>query len=140
MVTDIEAAERKGRKRAIIYLLLAIALVAATWMNSNTLSEQPIRLGTWLAMVALAALNLTPFASRRARPPLANLLNDETTQVHRRASFAAGFWAALAAAACMAIVASAAPVTAVLVAKVVIAAALVAALVSFGVQELRAGQ
>lgn len=140
MPTTIEAAERKGRARAIVFLLLAIALIAATWMNSDDTSEQPVRLGLWLLMIALVALNLTPFAMRRARAPLASLLNDETTQVHRRESFVAGFWASLTAAASLAVVASAVPITALLAVKVVIAAAMVAALVSFAVQELRAGR
>jgi hypothetical protein len=140
MVRAIEAAERKSRARAIIFLFMAAALVVATWFNSGPVSERPIRLMPWLVMVALAALNLTPLATRRARAPLAALLNDESTQVHRTQSFVAGFWASLAAAGCVALVATAAPVTAILAAKVVIAAALAAALISFAVQELRAAQ
>lgn len=140
MTTSIEAAERKSRARAVAFLLMAIVLVAATWMNSDDTSEQPVRLGTWLVMVALVALNLTPFAMRRARAPLASLLNDESTQVHRQQSFVAGFWASLAAAASLSVVASAVPITALLAVKVVIAAAMVAALVSFAVQELRAAR
>ena len=140
MMTNIQAAEQKSRARAIVFLLMAIALVAATWMNSNDASEQPVRLGTWLVMVALVALNLTPLAMRRARAPLASLLNDETTQVHRQQSFVAGFWASLAASVSLLVVASAVPITALFAVKVVIAAAMVAALISFAVQELRAAR
>ncbi len=140
MLANIAAAEQKGRRRAVLYLLMAIALIAATAANSGFASERPMRLGTWLVMVALYALNLTPFATRRLRAPLSSLLNDETTQVYRQKSFVIGFWASLASAASVAIVASTMPVTAIFAFKVVIATGLVAALISFAVQELRAWQ
>ncbi len=140
MTASVEAAERKGRGRAIIFLFMALALIAATWITSDLDSERPVRLAPWLVMVALAALNLTSFASARARAPLAFLLNDETTQAHRKQSLIVGYWVSFAAASFMALIASATPVSAILVSKVVIASALAAALVSFAVQELRAGQ
>lgn len=137
-MTIIDVADRKSRIRATIFLMMAGTLIASTWMNSDLVSERPIRIVPWLLMVALAAANLTPLATLRS--PLAALLNDETTQAHRRESFVAGFWAALASASAVAIVAAFTPITAILAAKVVIAAALAAALVSFAVQELRAGR
>lgn len=140
---DVERAEVKSRQRAVLFYLMAVVLIANVVLVHLPLPADPdpasplIVTGFWLAMVLLTVVNLLPIAPRRARR-LAGLLNDESTQAHRRASFTAGFWAAMASAAALAIVATLHPIPGADVAKIIISAALAAALTSFATQELRA--
>lgn len=133
----VDRAERVARWRATLYYMMAALLILTELLGLEDV-ERPGGLVLWLVMAALFALNLTPFGGWLRPGRVTALLNDEATQEHRRNSFATGFWAALASAAIVSIVATFQPLSGVVVARVIITAALVAALISFGVQERRA--
>jgi len=137
----VEKAESKSRARAILGYLLAVTLLASAILAIRGHSDGAARLAPWFVMIALTALNLTALPFRWSRcGPLSQLMNDETTQDHRRSSLAAGFWAMLAAAAATVIVGSLAPLDTISAGRVVITAGLMAALIAFSTLELRASR
>lgn len=144
--SEVLFAERKSRARAMLFYLMAVVLVGNTLIRFLPLAPDPdpasprIVLGFWLVMVVLTLINLMPVRGWRQPARLQSLLNDEATREYRRNSFAAGFWAAIACAATLTIVASLRPVSSVDVAQLIITAALATALTSFATQELRAAR
>jgi hypothetical protein len=137
----VEKAERQSRARAIIGYLLATTLLASAVLAIHGHSEGAERLAPWFVMIGLTALNLTALPFRWSRcGPVARLMNDETTQDHRRSSLAAGFWAMLASAAATVIVGSLVPLDTIWAGRVVITAGLMAALIAFSTLELRASR
>ena len=139
MMSDVTTAETKSAVRAWLFYAMAAALLMSAWTGVGR-EVTGARLGVWLFMVAIIAVNLTPLSTTFRRTAWARLVDDETTRDHRRTSFAAGFWSALAATAAMSIVAASAPVLAQDVSRVTITAGLCAALVSFATLELRAAR
>lgn len=140
-MNDIQKAERISRQRAIIFYLLATVLVfSAILAVSDGPGSGASRILPWLFMIFLTALNLTPVAGCLRRGNVHKLVNDDTTQDHRRTSFAAGFWAAIISAMAMTVVGSVIPIAAAISLRIVITAALAAALISFATQELRAAR
>ena len=133
---EIERAENKARQRATLFYMMALVLVVMTVVNLGRPTDG-VRLAVWMVTMALFALNLTPVAPMRSRA-LGRLLNDETTRDHRRSSFAAGFWAAIASALAIGFATRVAAIAPLDVTRVVVAAGLTAALVSFATLELRA--
>ncbi len=91
-------------------------------------------------MSTIRSVNLTPVAGCFRRGNVHKLLNDDTTQDHRRTSFAAGFWAAINAALAITVVGAATPITGAISLRIIITAALAAALISIATQELRAAR
>ncbi|WP_419809230.1 hypothetical protein [Sphingomonas sp.] len=134
-------AERTSRRTAIIFYLLATVLILSAVLAVDDRSGGgAARLAAWLFMICLTALNLTPLAAHLKHHRMRDLLNDDTTQDHRRTSFAAGFWAALASAVMLMVVGSVLPLTAPMSLRIVVTAMLAAALISFATQELRAAR
>jgi len=96
-MTVVETAERKGHLRAMLFYLLAIALVAAL-VFSFAAPETGPKQAVWVALATASAMNLAPIL-RWLKPynPVAALLEDETSREHRRVATTAGFWAAIGA-------------------------------------------
>jgi len=96
-MSTVEIAERKSRLRAIILLILAIALVSVLPMGFGH-PATGWREGLWSAIAAASAVNLSPLA-RYLKPhaPVARLLEDETAREHRRTAIVAAFWMTIAA-------------------------------------------
>lgn len=140
-MNDIQKAERISRKRAIIFYLMATMLIlSAILATGDGTDSGASRILPWLFMIFLIALNLTPVAGVLRRGNVRKLVNDDTTQDHRRTSFAAGFWAAIISAMSMTVVGSVMPIASAMSLRIVITAALAAALISFATQELRAAR
>lgn len=135
----VAQAERVARWRALLYFLMAGLLILFEVGGLRDV-EQRERLTPWLLTAGLMALNLTPFNSWLRARRINEILNDESTREHRRNAFAAGFWAALAAAAGVSVATTFAPLAGIVAARMIITAALAAALISFGAQELRAAR
>lgn len=140
-MTDIEAAERTARMRAILFYLMAASLLLSAVLSvGNTDDPGMIRLALWLLMVVLTALNLTTVGGWFKSRDLVALLNDEVTRDHRRTALAVGFWAALASSFALTLVTSNHPLAAADTTRVTITAALMAALIAFATLELRAAR
>ncbi len=100
MMGMIELAERKARARALgLYAFagLTVVLLGLTFATSRGSFFQ----GMWFGFTLVSVLYLSPLVTRLKNGPLAQLLEDEVTREHRRASSAIGFWAGLLAAAAM---------------------------------------
>lgn len=138
----VEKGERKGQLRAVIFYLLAIALLATLLLGFGAPSTGP-REGVWVALATASAMNLSPIL-RWLKPnnPIARLLEDETARDHRRTSLTAGFWAIMLAVLAMAGIAddNSVAISAYDSVRVLGTAALVAALVSFATLELCAAR
>ncbi|WP_010184022.1 hypothetical protein [Sphingomonas sp. PAMC 26605] len=96
----IELAERAGRVRALllyVFAALTVVLLGLTFASWRPSFFQ----GMWLGFTLVSAFYLSPLVTRLKSGPLAQLLEDEVTREHRRASSAIGFWAGLLAAAAM---------------------------------------
>lgn len=136
----IELAERKARARAFGlyafagFTVLLLCLSLATWRPS-------FFQGMWLGFTLVSALYLSPLATRLKHGPLAQLLEDEVTREHRRASSAIGFWAGLLAAAAMLAIGSVPGLlSATDSARIIFTAAIVVAQVRLATLELQAAR
>ncbi|MEG3177925.1 hypothetical protein U1872_16915 [Sphingomonas sp. RB3P16] len=136
----IELAERKARARALglyVFAALTVALLGLTFVTWRPSFFQ----GMWLGFTLVSVLYLSPLVTRLKSGPLAQLLEDEVTRDHRRASSAIGFWAALLAAAAMLAIGSVPGlVSASDTARIIFTAAIVAAQVRLATLELQAAR
>jgi len=139
MQNDVDKAERLSRARAILFYLLAATFVASGLIGLKA-THSVSQLVGWIVLALLIALNLTPYPPLFRFNRVKQLMNDEATALHRQRSFAAGFWAAIATAVGLAVVARTWPLAADDVARLVVTAALAAALVRFATLELRAAK
>ena len=136
MIADpVARAEHLGRARATLFYLLACAFVTSTVMGVHG-PETPVRLGTWLVLASLVAINLTPVAGRFQPAAVTRLLNDETTRFHRGTSLAAGSWVSTLAG--LVIAAGGLALDASEAARLIVMAGLSASLICFATLELRA--
>lgn len=136
---QVDMAEAKSRKRAILLLLLAGAITIDTFLQMNGTSVSTLSMNlAWFALVAFTALNLTALPFSMCAKPVGTIMNDEMTQLFRLKSLAAGFWMSIAAILTIFIVNIYVPVSGMDVARVVVATALVSALITFSTLELRA--
>ena len=137
MRSEVEEAEDRGQKRALIFYMMAAVLVLGALVNFGS-DYHGARLAIWLAMIVAIAINLLPQTPVLRRRGVVRLLNDETTRQHRQVSCTNGFWAALAATLVMTIVADFGRARPFDMALVTVTAALTAALISFATLERRA--
>ncbi|MGY2733983.1 hypothetical protein [Sphingomonas sp. UYP23] len=96
----VELAERKAHARVICLYLFAGLTVVMLGLTFSTWRPSFFQ-GTWLGFTLVSTLYLSPLATRLKSGPLAQLLEDEVTREHRRASSAIGFWAGLLTAAAL---------------------------------------
>ncbi len=140
MMSLIDLAERKARARALgLYVFAAFTVV----MLGLTFSpwRPSFFQGMWLGFTLVSVLYLSPLATRLKSGPLAQLLEDEVTREHRRASSAIGFWAGLLAAAAMLAVGSVPGIlSADDSARIIFTAAIAVAQVHLATLELRAAR
>ncbi len=136
----VERAEQRATGRAWVLYLLAATVVASSVLSVGARADDTTTLGSWLVMVALVLVTLSPLAARFPRTPLTALLEDETTRDHRRSALEAGFWAGAISAVATVAVAAFEPLSGPDVGRVVLGAALAAALGAFATLELRAAR
>lgn len=132
----IQKAERISRRRAYLFLLLALVLVIATLMGVDS-PMKPSRVSAWVLLAVLVGLNLSPFTPILRRGGLAQLLNDENAKVNRVTGHVAGFWAMLAATLAIGIGTNFLQIDSFVGARLVMATGLATALVTFALLELR---
>jgi magnesium-transporting ATPase (P-type) len=142
-LSDIETAERVGRRRARmlpVMALLFIALQAQYWSmpEAATRPVDQFKVAAWLvwalALLVLLASGGGLVRRRRIRP----LLNDESTRAHRRTAYTYGFWAAVGTLVGLYVVTMFEPVSGREAVHVTLSVAVFTALMMFGMLERRA--
>jgi hypothetical protein len=137
IANPVAKAEHLGRARAILFYLLAAAFASNTLLGLHRMGT-PERLGTWLALASLVAINLTPLGGFLQPRAVKRLLNDETARAHRRTSLALGCWAAVLAGLVMVAAPDTLALDASQAARLIVMISLSTGLVSFATLELRA--
>jgi hypothetical protein len=138
----VDLAERKSQLRAIIFYILALAILASLTLGFGPASLDVYK-GAWVAMATASAINMALLGKwLKPNNQVARLIDDETANARRRTSTTAGFWAAIATAFALALAADdgTSSISAENVARIIITAALVAALCCFATLELRAAR
>ena len=137
-MSDVDAADRAGRKRARLMMMSAILFVTTQAVSfSGPMAARPehVRLAAWVVWAAVLCLLLAGFGGWAQPPGVRALLNDEVTQENRRRSMAVGFWAALGMAAFGWVLAGTGLVTATEVSRMVITFGIATAVFAFAFAE-----
>jgi hypothetical protein len=141
-LSDVEQADRLGRRRARILPVLAIFfLVQQAAFFSNPPAERAVdhvRVGAWVAMSAAILFALYTGGAWFRSPAVRAMLNDEPTRAHRANAMQWGFIAATVAGMLVYVFQGVAQFTTREVIHLIVSAGLVAALVRFGMLERRA--
>ncbi len=140
-MTVVEVAEKKARWRALGFLLLAVLTLAVTVFDTSGQGSDFTQ-GLWFGLVFGSALNLLPW-KRWLRPndEVSRIMEDEGARENRRLSSTMGFWAAIIAALGLGLFSRYSDVLdAWLMGQLVATAGMVAAMVAFGLLELRAAR
>jgi hypothetical protein len=112
---DVLEAERIARFRAWIFLVEAILFVGMQILFFDSSADERARLlnnsriGAWIFWVLLLLMMLAVRGGWRSKAAVRELLNDELTRMNRARAYAIGFWAAMASAIGLAIVARGGP-------------------------------
>lgn len=101
-ISDVEAADRIGRRRSRLFLVQAVLFLA--WQANFFIGfvAEPMRtvdtvkVSAWFVWVLALLLLLATGGGFLRRPGLRALLNDEFTRANRTRACVAGFWAAMA--------------------------------------------
>lgn len=144
--SDTETADRLGRRRARVTIVMAIYFIAGQALYLSNRPHDPMRLvdqvklSAWLVWaVALMALLAAGGGWLRTRSVRA-LLNDEVAQANRATAFMWGFWAAMLIAITLYFTTLFAPLDAREAIHVILTAGVGTALLRFGMLERRALQ
>jgi hypothetical protein len=138
-----ESAERLSRRRARALPVLGLIFLAqqASFLSMPEQSGRLVdhlKIGAWLVLSILLLAGLATggawFRSRAVR----ELVNDESTLVHRQAAYVYGFWAAMGTALGIYVVNMFEPVSGRDAVHIIVTAAIATALLNFGLLERRA--
>jgi cation transport ATPase len=142
-ISDIETAERLGRRRARVVPVFALVFMSGQAMYLGNAAEplravDTVRIVAWLiwalALLLLLATGGGLFRSRAVR----QLMEDETTKEHRRRGIAMGFWATMLSGVVLYLLAVFEDVTAREAIHIMLSFGIGTALVSFAYHERRA--
>lgn len=141
--SDVEKAERIGRRRVRLFMAQAVLFLSWQALFLSSQAEAPVRavdmvkLFAWfLWVLGLLAMLATGGGLLRNRA-LRGLLNDELTLRNRTAAYAMGFWTAVGASIGLYVVAMFEPVGGREAVHVTLSAAIAAALLTFALRERR---
>lgn len=138
-----EQAERLSRRRARALPVLGIVFLAqqASFLSIPEHSARPVdhvKIGAWLVLTIVLLAGLATggawFRGRQVR----ELVNDESTRVHRQTAYTYGFWAAMGTAIGIYLVDMFEPVSGRDAVHIIVTAAIATALLNFGMLERRA--
>lgn len=137
MVSDIVRAEQKARARAVCMgLLAAVTAFNATLGFDNPANDAAtFRGGTWLVTIALCLAVLSTNGGLMLSHKMRALMFDERTLANRGRAFAAGFFAAMLAAAVLYVAAWSTPIEVRAALRLVTGLAVAAALARFAMLE-----
>jgi cation transport ATPase len=140
--SNAETADRLSRRRArvllasgILFIGLQVNYFAAEGNLSRTVDH--IKISAWLVWALALLIVLASGGGLFRRRGLRSLMDDEVTRVHRRTSFAAGFWASVAAAIGVYLTSMFATVSGREASHIIITAAVGSALIAFAWLERR---
>ena len=101
--SNVETVDRLSRRRARV--LLASGILFVGWQVNYFAVEgnlgrtvDHVKISAWLVWAVALLVVLATGGGLMRRRALRTLMDDDVTQAHRRTSFAAGFWASVAAA------------------------------------------
>jgi hypothetical protein len=141
-MSDVEQAERLGRRRARMLPVLAVFfLTQQVAFFSNPPAERAVdhvRIGAWVVMSAAILFALHTGGALFRSPAVRAMLNDEPTRANRAAAMHWGFVAAMVAGIAVYVVQGAVQLTTREAIHLIVSAGLVAALMRFGMLERRA--
>lgn len=141
-LSDVEQADRLGRRRARMLPVLAIFfLIQQTAFFSNPPAERAVdhvRIGAWVVMSAAILFALYTGGSWFRSAPVRAMLNDEATRANRAVAMQWGFSAAIVAGILIYVFQGVAQFTTREAIHLIVTAGLVAALIRFGMLERRA--
>jgi hypothetical protein len=138
-----EEAERLSRRRARALPFLGIVFLAqqASFLSMPEHAGRPVdhlKISAWLVLTIVLLAGLATggawFRSRAVR----QLVNDESTRVHRQTAYVYGFWAAMGTALGLYIVSMFEPVSGRDAVHIIVTVAVATALLNFGLLERRA--
>jgi hypothetical protein len=141
--SDVEKAERLGRRRARLFTFQAIIFISWQGLFLSSASGEPMRgvdaikISAWFVWVLVLLLMLATGGNLLRGRKLRALLNDEFTQQNRRAGYVTGFWAAVCACVGLYVVDMFEAVTGREAVHIVLSAAIAAALLTFAARERR---
>jgi len=140
--TEFEIAERISRRRARMFPLLGIYFIAGQAMFFNH-AEEPARiaafkLSAWLVWAVVLMLALAFAGGHFRSANIRSLVDDEVSRANRLRGYAAGFWAACAAAILLYVLTMFEPITGREAIHLVLTFAVGGALIRFGTLERRA--
>ena len=141
-MTDSDLADKLTRRRARMLPVLAILFgsqQAMSYSMPDTMrTVDHVKVAAWLVMSIALLIALATGGGWIRSAGVRALMNDETTQAHRRTALAAGFWAAMATCVVVYAVALFHPVSGMRAVHVVMSVGIGAALLRFGTLERRA--
>lgn len=141
-LSDVEQAERLGRRRARMLPMLAVFfLVQQAAFFSNPPAERAVdhvRIGAWVLMSAAILMAIHTGGALFRSPAVRALLNDEPTRANRAVAMHWGFVAAILAGMIIYVFQGAVQFTTREAIHLIVSAGLVAALLRFGMLERRA--
>jgi hypothetical protein len=144
--SEVEQADRIGRRRARIFAAQAILFISWQGLFFSGPAETPMRtvsavkLSAWFVWVLVLLLMLATGGGLLRHRKLRGLLNDELTRQNRTAAYVTGFWFAVAACIGLYVVGMFEPVSGREAVHIVLSAAIAAGLLSFALRERRGGR
>ena len=140
--SDIETADRLGRRRARMIPVLAVVFLAgqAAYFTQDQAERlvDHVRIGAWLVWVLVLLALLETGGGFNYSKKVRALFNDETTRANRQRAYVVGFWTAMGTGIGLYVVAMFEQVTSREAIHLIVTAAIAGALLMFGLLERRA--
>lgn len=139
-LSDVERADQISRRRARMLPALAAAFLAGQpiFLARRGLLSAEVRDVAWLAWAIALLVALAVSGGLFAGAAVRGLVEDEAGRAHRRSGYVAGFWAAMVATVALYAVSLVANLKAPETVHLILTVAVAAALIRFGLLELRA--
>jgi hypothetical protein len=141
--SDVERAERIGRRRARLFAAQAVLFLSWQAVHFSALVQAPtrnveaVKLSAWFVWVLALLLMLATGGGLLRHRGLRDLLNDELTRKNRTAAYVMGFWTAVGACIGLYVVGMFEPVSGREAVHIALSAAIAAALLTFALRERR---
>jgi hypothetical protein len=138
-----ERAERLSKRRARALPVLGIVFLAqqASFLSMPEQSTRPVdhlKIGAWLVLTIVLLAGLATGGAWFRPRAVRDLVNDESTRVHRQVAYVYGFWAAMGTALGLYVVNMFEPVSGRDAVHIIVTVAVATALLNFGMLERRA--
>jgi len=141
--SNSESAERLSKRRARALPVLGIVFLAqqASFLSMPEQSARPVdhlKISAWLLLTIVLLAGLATGGAWFRPRAVRDLVNDESTRVHRQVAYVYGFWAAMGTALGIYVVNMFEPVSGRDAVHIIVTIAVATALLNFGMLERRA--